>query len=326
MDVLLKIENLKMYFPLRTVLIRHKEFVRAVDGVNLEIHQEETLGLVGESGSGKSTIGRCIVRLLDPTEGKIWYRGSDITGLSRKALRPLRKSVSIIFQDPYSALNPRMTVGEIIGDGLKHNSGMSSREVKERVQIVMEKVGLLPEHYSRYPHEFSGGQRQRVGVARSIASHPDLVVADEPTSALDVSIQAQVINLLEQLKEEFQLSYLFISHDLNVVEHVSDRIAVMYLGKIVEFAPKDQLYDNPKHPYTIALLSAIPIPQVNRKRQRIILKGDLPSPINPPSGCRFHTRCPNRFEPCDQIEPQLMEATSGHMVACHLHTGSANLI
>ena len=326
MDVLLKIENLKMYFPLRTVLIRHKEFVRAVDGVNLEIHQEETLGLVGESGSGKSTIGRCIVRLLDPTEGKIWYRGSDITGLSRKALRPLRKSVSIIFQDPYSALNPRMTVGEIIGDGLKHNSGMSSREVKERVQIVMEKVGLLPEHYSRYPHEFSGGQRQRVGVARSIASHPDLIVADEPTSALDVSIQAQVINLLEQLKEEFQLSYLFISHDLNVVEHVSDRIAVMYLGKIVEFAPKDQLYDNPKHPYTIALLSAIPIPQVNRKRQRIILKGDLPSPINPPSGCRFHTRCPNRFEPCDQIEPQLMEATSGHMVACHLHTGSANLI
>ena len=320
MTPLLKVENLKKYFPVRKGFLgRGHDFVRAVDGIDLEIHRGETLGLVGESGSGKSTTGRLILRLINPTDGRIWFKGQDITGLSRKALRPLRRSMQIIFQDPYSSLNPRMTVAEIIGEGLKRNTSLSARERKEQTLDIMGKVGLRPEQYDRYPHEFSGGQRQRIGIARAIVLHPEFVVADEPLSALDVSIQAQTVNLLEQLKEEFRLSYLFISHDLSVVEHVSDRLAVMYLGKIVELAPRDQLYDTPKHPYTISLLSAVPLPRVHGKRQRIILKGDIPSPFNPPAGCRFHPRCFRAMEICSHQEPDWKDLGKGHFTACHLY-------
>jgi len=275
--------------------------------------------MVGESGCGKSTTGRLILRLINPTEGRIWFHDQDITYLSRKAMVPLRQKMQIIFQDPYSSLNPRMTVKDIIGEGLKRNSNMSPKERKERVLDIMAKVGLRPEHYNRHPHEFSGGQRQRIGIARAIIINPELVVADEPLSALDVSIQAQVINLLEKLKDDFRLSYLFISHDLSVVEHISNRIAVMYLGKIVELAPRDQLYDDPKHPYTRALLSAVPLPQVQRKKQRVILKGDIPSPMNPPEGCRFHTRCNRAMEVCSQLEPEWKEVEDAHFTACHLY-------
>jgi oligopeptide/dipeptide ABC transporter ATP-binding protein len=274
---------------------------------------------VGESGSGKSTIGRCILRLIDPTAGRIFFKEQNITDLSRKALRPLRKKMQIVFQDPYSSLNPRMTLGEIIGEGLRANGKQDSKQKKEMVFDIMEKVGLRPEHYKRYPHEFSGGQRQRIGVARAFILNPELVVADEPVSALDVSIQAQVVNLLQRLKTEFRISYLFISHDLSVVEHISDRIAVMYLGKIVELAQKDRLYDNPKHPYTISLLSAVPIPQIRQKRRRIILSGDIPSPIHPPSGCRFHTRCYKVMDICRRDEPVFKDLGGGHFTACHLY-------
>jgi len=319
MKAILKIVNLKKYFPLqRGILSRHYDFVRAVDGVFFEIYQGETLGLVGESGSGKSTIGRCILRLIDPTEGQIWFQGRDITRLSRKDMRPIRKSIQIIFQDPYSSLNPRMTVRHIVGEGLKRNTNMDAKARRERILEIMEKVGLLPEHYDRYPHEFSGGQRQRIGIARAIVLNPELVVADEPLSALDVSIQAQVVNLLEKLKEDLRLSYLFISHDLSVVEHISDRIAVMYLGKLVELAPTARLYNNPKHPYTISLLSAVPIPKVGRNRQRIILRGDIPSSLKPPDGCRFHPRCFKAIEICSQLEPDWKDTGSNHFAACHL--------
>jgi len=320
MKELLRVENLKKYFPLKKGFWRlQNDAIRAVDRIQFELHQGETLGLVGESGCGKSTTGRLILRLIDPTEGRIWFRGQEITNLSRKEMRPLRRDMQIIFQDPYSSLNPRMTVKEIIGEGLRKDPTIGETERKERVLDIMQKVGLRPEHYNRHPHEFSGGQRQRIGIARAIILNPELVVADEPLSALDVSIQAQVINLLEKLKEDFHLSYLFISHDLSVVEHISNRIAVMYLGKIVELASRDSLYDDPKHPYTIALLSAVPVPEVGRKKERIILKGDLPSPINPPKGCRFHNRCNHKMEVCSHLEPEWKEVKIGHFTACHLN-------
>jgi len=320
METVLKVENLKKHFPVKkSFQFKGRDYVRAVDGVDFEIYQGETLGLVGESGSGKSTIGRCILRLIDPSAGRIFFKAQNITDLSRKALRPLRKKMQIVFQDPYSSLNPRMTLGEIIGEGFGTNGKEDATQKKEKVFDIMEKVGLRPEHYKRYPHEFSGGQRQRIGVARAFILNPELVVADEPVSALDVSIQAQVVNLLHRLKTEFRISYLFISHDLSVVEHISDRIAVMYLGKIVELAHKDQLYDNPKHPYTISLLSAVPVPQIRQKRRRIILSGDIPSPIHPPGGCRFHTRCYKVMDICRRDEPVFKDLGGGHFTACHLY-------
>ena len=291
--------------------------MRAVDGIDFELHQEETLGLVGESGCGKSTTGRLIMRLIDPSDGHIWFKGKEITKLNRKAIRPLRASMQMIFQDPYSSLNPRKTVKEIIGEGLKLHDNRNASEKKELILETMNKVGLRPEQYRRYPHEFSGGQRQRIGIARSIILNPELIVADEPVSALDVSIQAQVINLLEKLKQELKLSYLFISHDLSVVEHISDRVAVMYMGKIVELAHRDALYNQPRHPYTISLFSAIPVPEVKTKKKRIILKGEIPSALNPPAGCRFHPRCQFTEDDCRQLEPVFMELESGHWVACH---------
>ncbi len=320
MEVLLKVENLKKHFPTNLNLFgRPRERIRAVDGVQFELYRGETLGLVGESGCGKSTTGRLILRLIDPTDGQIWFKRQNITNLSRMMMRPLRSSMQIIFQDPYSSLNPRMTLQEIIGEGLKLQGQLTAQEKRERILDMMAKVGLRPEHYNRNPHEFSGGQRQRIAIARAIITHPELVVADEPLSALDVSVQAQVVNLLFKLKEEFHLSYLFISHDLSVVEYISDRIAVMYLGTIVEMAPRDQLFDSPRHPYTVALLSAAPLPQVQKKSQRIILKGDIPSPLRPPTGCRFHTRCFKVMEVCSQMEPSWKELGEGHFVACHLY-------
>jgi len=316
--MILKVENLKKHFPLkRGLLDRSVRAVRAVDGVSFDLQKGETLSLVGESGCGKSTTARLILRLIEPTKGRIWFQEKEITHLNRKAMRPLRPEIQIIFQDPYSSLNPRLTVKNIIGEGLKRHSRLSARERKKKVLQIMEKVGLRPEHYDRHPHEFSGGQRQRIGVARAIVLQPKLVVADEPVSALDVSIQAQVINLLDNLKEEFGLSYLFISHDLSVVEHISDRVAVMYVGQIVELAPSAHLYSRPAHPYTAALFSAVPLSMVKREKKRIILKGDVPSPMNPPSGCRFHPRCRHARKICAQIPPALEEIEPGHLLACH---------
>ena len=316
---LLRIKNLKKYFPIRGGLFsREVARVHAVDDVSFDLLKGETLGLVGESGCGKSTTGRCILRLIEPTAGEVWFEDKNVTTLDKRSLRHLRRDMQIIFQDPYASLNPRMTVGSIIGEALViHKLAKSKREREERVVHLLETVGLSADHLRRYPHEFSGGQRQRIGIARALAVSPKLIVADEPVSALDVSIQAQVINLMEDLQKQFNLTYLFIAHDLSVVEHISTRVAVMYLGKIVEIAPAKELYTNPKHPYTEALLSAVPIPDPAVKRKRILLEGDVPSPIDPPSGCRFHPRCPRATEVCARVEPPLVDYGDGHLAACH---------
>ncbi len=310
--MLVGVRNLFKHFPVEG----SDDVVRAVDGVSFEIFQGETLGLVGESGCGKSTVGRCLLRLIEPTAGEITFDGVELLSLSKKELRAVRREMQIIFQDPYASLNPRMKIGDIVGEPLViHNEG-SKRERRDRVAGLLRRVGLDPDYMNRYAHEFSGGQRQRIGVARTLALNPKLIVADEPVSALDVSVQAQVVNLLQDLQEEFKLTYLFISHGLAVVEHISSRVAVMYLGRIVEIAPAEVLYAEPFHPYTQALLSAIPIPDPIKKRDRIVLQGDVPTPINPPSGCRFRTRCPIAIEECAQVDPELREVTPGHAVAC----------
>lgn len=315
--ILLKVENLRKYFPLAgKIFSKEKILLQAVDGVSFELQKGETLSLVGESGCGKTTTGKAILRLIEPTAGSVWLKGMNLITLNRKALRRVRKEMQIIYQDPYSSLNPRMTVERIIGEALVIHHLAQGKEIEEKVIQVLEMVGLGAEHLYRYPHEFSGGQRQRIGIARALAVNPELIIADEPISSLDVSIQAQIINLLEDLQEKLGLAYLFISHNLNVVAHISDHVAVMYLGKIVEIAPARFLYQDPRHPYTLALLSSVPVPDPSLKRQEIILQGEVPSPINPPSGCRFHPRCSSHKSECGSIEPSLQEITPGHYVAC----------
>jgi oligopeptide transport system ATP-binding protein len=321
-SVLMHVRDLKMYFPIRRGLLqRHVGDVKAVDGINFDIYPGETLGLVGESGCGKSTTGRAILQLYHPTAGEVDFGGKDLTRLKGEDLRKQRRQMQMIFQDPYASLNPRMTVGGIVAEPLEvHNIGTKSERL-QRVRDLLQVVGLNPYFINRYPHEFSGGQRQRIGVARALAVNPSFIVCDEPISALDVSIQAQVINLLEDLQEQFKLTYLFIAHDLSVVRHISDRIAVMYLGKIMEIADRDELYRNPMHPYTQALLSAVPIPDpaIEEKRKRIILEGDVPSPANPPKGCNFCTRCPKAMDVCRDQEPLFKDYGNGHFAACWLY-------
>ncbi len=318
-ESIVEVRNVKKYFFLRKGLFsRKQDVVRAVDDVSFEIEQGMTVGLVGESGSGKTTLGRVILRLLEPTDGKVLFNGVDIFSLSRMEMRKLRRRMQIIFQDPFTSLNPRMTVGDIIAEPLRIHGIVRRRELKERVIEIMERVGLRGSDYNRYPHEFSGGQRQRIGIARAIAPVPEFIVADEPVSALDVSIQAQILNLLIELQKEYKLTYLFISHDLRIVRYVCDEIVVMYLGKIVERAEKDELFSNPLHPYTRALLSAVPVVDPQTKRRRIILSGEVPSPINIPSGCSFHPRCPYVENVCKELVPELREIKPGHFVSCHL--------
>ena len=321
-EELLVVEDLKKHFPITRGIIFQKQVasVKAVDGVTFTVNRGETLGVVGESGCGKSTMARCIMRLLDPTGGKITFDGRDITTISQAEMRPIRREMMMIFQDPYASLNPRKRVGFIIGEALEVNRMGSGGEIKRRVQELLDIVGLNPEHYNRFPHEFSGGQRQRIGVARALAVNPKLIVCDEPVSALDVSVQAQILNLLKDLQDEFNLTYVFIAHDLNVVRHISNRVMVMYLGSVAESAGRDELYGEPKHPYTGALLSAVPVPdpELGRQRKRIVLEGDVPSPINPPSACRFHPRCPRFHEGvCDVIDPPIREFAHDHTAACH---------
>lgn len=318
-EPLLQIEHLKTYFPVKSgVWGRTKAYVKAVDDISLTLYPGETFGLVGESGSGKSTVGRSIVRLTDKTAGEITFRGQDLYGMPERELRKLRPKIQLIFQDPYSSLNPRVRIGDAIGEAMLQHGLADTSNVRERVLDVLELCGLPRYHIDRFPHEFSGGQRQRVGIARALAMNPDLIIADEPVSALDVSIQAQIINLFRKLQRERNLTYLFISHDLSVVEHLCTRIGVMYLGSMVETGTREQLFGNPLHPYTQALLSAVPVPIPKLKRERIVLKGDIPSPVDPPSGCKFHTRCPLAFDRCKAEVPLFRDLGEGHCVACHL--------
>jgi oligopeptide/dipeptide ABC transporter ATP-binding protein len=319
-EPLLQVDQLKVHFPVKKGLFgRTTGHVFAVDGISLSLDRGETLGIVGESGCGKTTAGMAMLKLEEPTGGQVLFKGRDIAGMSRKALKLLRKDMQVIFQDPYSSLNPRMSLNRIIGDPMRIHQVCPKHEVDDRVAYLLDKVGLSPEQGLRYPHEFSGGQRQRIGIARALSLNPSLIIGDEPVSALDVSIQAQIINLLIDLQQEFHLSYIIISHDLAVVEYICDRIAVMYMGKFVEFTTYDRLYSDPKHPYTRALLSAIPEIGKMDSKKRIILKGDVPSPMNPPAGCRFHPRCPDAMEACSRTEPVLTGITPGHHVACLLH-------
>ena len=319
-NVLIKVENLKMHFPIyRGVIRRQVGAVRAVDGISFDIHEGETLGLVGESGCGKSTTGRCILRLYKPTAGSIYYKDKNLVNLKSEPMRMMRREMQMIFQDPYASLNPRMTVRDIVGEPMMAFNEGTGKQIDARVKELLDLVKLNPDFIGRYPHEFSGGQRQRIGVARALALNPSFIVCDEPISALDVSIQAQVVNLLEDLQKELNLTYLFIAHDLSMVRHISDRVAVMYLGIIVELADRDELYKNPLHPYTQALLSAIPVadPVYSETRHRVILEGDVPSPVNPPSGCRFRTRCPIADTICAEKQPEWREIKPGHFAACH---------
>lgn len=318
--VLLKVENLKKYFPIRHgIFARHIGDVKAVDDVSFELYEGETLGIVGESGCGKSTTGRAIMRLHEPTAGSITFDGVELTALDAEAMRKARRDIQMVFQDPYASLNPRHTIGKILEEPLIVHSMGNAEERKKKVNEYLEIVGLSAYHARRYPHQFSGGQRQRIGIARALMTNPKLIIADEPVSALDVSIQAQVLNLMQKLQDDLQLTYIFIAHDLGVVRHISDRVGVMYLGKIVELANSESLYNEPLHPYTQALLSAVPIPDPQYEREQLILKGDIPSPSNPPSGCTFHTRCSKAMEHCKTVVPNLKHVRSGHSVACHLY-------
>jgi oligopeptide transport system ATP-binding protein len=316
---LLEIRELKKHFPVGDGLFsRNKGAVKAVDGVNLDVNEGETVGLVGESGCGKSTLGRAILRLIEPTGGEVKFHGKNLLALSQRELRDMRREMQIIFQDPYASLNPRMRVGDIVGEGLEIHKLAKGRAKRDRVMELLHQVGLREDHFGRYPHEFSGGQRQRIGIARALAVSPKFIVCDEPVSSLDVSIQAQIINLLQELQEKLRLTYLFISHDLRVVEHISHRVAIMYLGKVVEIANSETIYRDAKHPYTRALLSAVPMPDTERKKERVVLEGDVPSPVNPPAGCTFHPRCAYREALCSQTEPPLDFGPEGHGVACHV--------
>jgi len=318
---LLEVKGLKKYFDVKGgVLGRKVGDVKAVDNLSFTVEQGEILGIVGESGCGKSTAGKAILRLIEPTTGQVKFAGQDITRLTEAEMRPLRRDMQIIFQDPYASLNPRHTVGKIIGEPLLVHGMTAKADRNNRVQELLETVGLSAYHMSRYPHQFSGGQRQRIGIARALANHPKLIICDEPVSALDVSVQSQILNLMEDLRDQFNLTYIFIAHDLSVVKHISDRVGVMYLGRIVELTNKNQLYDQPMHPYTQALLSAVPSPDPDVKRERMILQGDVPSPANPPPGCAFHTRCPFAFDLCKEASPALNEVKENHFVACHLYT------
>lgn len=320
-DYILQVKDLKMHFPIKSGIVSHTVgYVKAVDGVTFNLQRGMTMGLVGESGCGKTTTGRAILRLYDSiTSGSVLFNGQDVYALSKKDLRAMRPKMQIIFQDPFSSLSPRMPVGEIIGEAVREHNIVSKEEYNDYIDTIMDNCGLQPFHKDRYPHEFSGGQRQRICIARALALNPEFIVCDEPVSALDVSIQAQIINLLNDLQEKYKLTYLFISHDLSVVEHISDAVGVMYLGNLVEYGPKEKIFSNPLHPYTKALFSAIPVPDPTVKMNRIVLEGSIPSPANPPKGCKFHTRCANCMECCKEIEPLQKEIEPGHFVTCHLY-------